>query len=798
MEMRWGCIDDGHPTDTSLLQTETEDSVFELLAQFQDPLATEGVLLKRALHAQFLRRGFPGLSRGFVSLDASKPWIVFWLVQALDMLDEKLSPEEQDRVVDTLNRCQDDLHGGFGGGPGQESHLATTYAAVHALAIVGTKEAFDCIDRIRLYSWMQNLKQTDGSFIMHHGGEVDVRGSYCVASVCRLLNILTPSLTLNMGAFVASCQSYEGGIGAFPGVEGHGGYTFCGLAALEVLQETGRLDTRSLTVEFHPCYYAREWAVSRQMELEGGFQGRTNKLVDGCYSFWLGGMFPILDAIALRRDGDPGWPKDLPPFKGLLHRDALQEYILICCQANKGGLRDKPGKNPDFYHSCYCLSGLSIAQHTYVWSAEKQDFEVTDSVHVVGNARNKLSCNSDTLTTTSFTRIRALHDLAAVPTNIQVSITKTRIPRLSTLLLESMAPADAVGEITAEWIHYEPTRFSWSSRHRPDPIQRKVDAAELETSTAGEESVILYLHGGAYCIASRKTHRGITWKLAKHAHCRVLAIDYRLSPEHVFPLALHDAVSAYAYLSLPDPSTGLSRYDANKVVVMGDSAGGGLALALVLWIRDVGARLHGFKMPAGAGLMSPWLDLTLSKRSFQTNGKWDYLPDRMKGVMLHSDRTHYYIRDNSFLKHPLVSPLFAAEDPEAPICPLLIQIGECERLRDENLCFAHHKFPTARIRVEMYDSMVHVFQMFNAFLPLAEFSLERLGEFSRRVIATRTESTAQEFERKLVRVGCEAIAGAEAAGFPVTELTVGEVEAYLFVEEENLAVAILGTAVFDE
>lgn len=88
------------------------------------------------------------------------------------------------------------------------------------------------------------------------------------------------------------------------------------------------------------------------MGLEGGFQGRTNKLVDGCYSFWGAGDFPLLGAQL----GDD--------LDYLFDREALQEYILLCCQSNYGGLLDKPGKGPDFYHTCYCLSGLSVAQHS--------------------------------------------------------------------------------------------------------------------------------------------------------------------------------------------------------------------------------------------------------------------------------------------------------------------------------------------------------------------------------------------------------------------------------------------------
>ncbi|KAI8833062.1 farnesyltransferase, CAAX box, beta [Chytriomyces cf. hyalinus JEL632] len=382
----WGLKDDNQTTSTSELQAETEESIFALLANHQTEESSRSLFLTRTAHVRFLKSAFKGLGRGFVSLDASKPWILFWIIHALDLLEEPLLTEERERAIDTLSRCQNDTSGGFGGGAGQLSHLATTYAAVHALAAIGTAEAFDSIvNRKKLYNWILSLKQPNGSFIMHYGGEVDVRGSYCVASVCKLLNMLTPEITENMGAFIASCQSYEGGMGSFPGVEAHGGYTFCAMAAMEILQETNRLDARALT----------EWTVSRQMELEGGFHGRTNKLVDGCYSFWVGGIFPILDAMSLRKDGSPAWSKTAAPFNGILNRDALQEYILICCQAPKGGLRDKPDKSvcrsPDFYHTCYCLSGLSIAQHTYSWSTETLEFSVVENTaRVVGVANNKL------------------------------------------------------------------------------------------------------------------------------------------------------------------------------------------------------------------------------------------------------------------------------------------------------------------------------------------------------------------------------------------------------------------------
>ncbi|KAI8610757.1 Alpha/Beta hydrolase protein, partial [Chytriomyces sp. MP71] len=237
------------------------------------------------------------------------------------------------------------------------------------------------------------------------------------------------------------------------------------------------------------------------------------------------------------------------------------------------------------------------------------------------------------------------------------------------------------------------------------------------------ERVILYIHGGAYCLLSRKTHRGITWKLAKYAACRVLSIDYRLAPEHTFPLPLQDAISAYSFLV--NPPAGQVRYEPGNVIFMGDSAGGGLALATILWLREHGPK-YGLEMPGGAGLLSPWLDLSHSMPSFRTNAAFDFLPEKVQDKMLNEERNHYYVKNNSFLQHPLVSPFFSS--PDAPLPPLLIQIGECERLRDENLAFALARH--ASVRLELYEAMVHVFHFFSPVYPFAEVALERLGRFA--------------------------------------------------------------------
>ncbi|KAG1143314.1 hypothetical protein G6F37_007069 [Rhizopus arrhizus] len=342
--------DDGLPTETSIEQKRVEDSVLEKFVPYapnnKNKKSIEEIRLRKERHITYLIKGLEGLGQWGSVLDASKPWLVYWIVHSLDLLEYKFTPDITERLVSTIKHWQLPS-GGFGGGGDQLGHLATTYAAVNALAIAGTKEAYKAIDRDALYKFLMRMKQPDGSFTMHEGGEIDIRGSYCALNVASLVNLLTPELTENCIDFICKSQTYEGGIGPYPGKEAHNGYTFCGLAAMEILDGMSRLNLDRLT----------RWCSERQMKLEGGFQGRTNKLVDGCYSFWGAGDFPIIKSALSRHE-------HINTSDYLFDREGLQEYILLCCQSQYGGLLDKPGKRVDYYHTCYCLSGLSVAQHS--------------------------------------------------------------------------------------------------------------------------------------------------------------------------------------------------------------------------------------------------------------------------------------------------------------------------------------------------------------------------------------------------------------------------------------------------
>lgn len=420
-------VDEGQETDTSREQIACEKSCAKLLYPFTTAYQHEETLAKcrdigftnsenevcllREKHVKYLMSALVnGLPSGFVVLDASQPWLLYWIFQALYLLDR--SPTElYEKLISSLNTMKYPS-GGYGGGPKQLPHCAPTYASVLALCSTGTVEAFQSIDRAGIYNFFLSVHDKEsGGFCMHDEGEIDARGTYCVLSIARLLNILTPELVEGAADFLLSCQSYEGGFGGEPFNEAHGGYNFCAVAGLIILGEAHRLDLNGL----------RRWLFCRQLPLEGGFSGRTNKLVDSCYSFWQGAAAALVNVIEVNgtdvsdleywkssmgggttsakdnstKEADEDVPKmvkiDETSENGpvIYNQYALQRYILHCAQAMEGGMRDKPGKYRDFYHSCYSLSGLSIAQN-FVMPGSKVKGADNALPRVYGDAGNLL------------------------------------------------------------------------------------------------------------------------------------------------------------------------------------------------------------------------------------------------------------------------------------------------------------------------------------------------------------------------------------------------------------------------
>ena len=250
-------------TNSSLEQRNTEESCLRLFEKSEKASAEldDIPVLNRHKTINFLKRGLGHLSEGYECLDASRPWLVYWIVHSLELLNEPITEEDKSILVKFLAKCQDP-DGGFAGGPGQLAHLAPTYAAVNSLVIIGTEEAYKIVDRSKMVEWMNRLRCDDGAFTMHVDGELDIRGVYCALSAARLLNIYSPELFHNTDQWLLRCQSYEGGFGGVPGMEAHGGYSFCGLAALMLMGKEKLCNLETLLL----------WGASRQMRLEGGFQ----------------------------------------------------------------------------------------------------------------------------------------------------------------------------------------------------------------------------------------------------------------------------------------------------------------------------------------------------------------------------------------------------------------------------------------------------------------------------------------------------------------------------------------------
>ena len=332
------------------------------------------------------------------------------------------------------------IGGGYGGGPSQLPHLATSYACVQTLLLIGSTgfvSAYDSIDRESLANWISSLRNPqNGSFAMHEEGEVDLRASYCAAVLCTLLDLPVAtfwghslkklkdppvkisetgfahksvsnldtldqnrnSLTCccsstfpSLPPYLLACQTYEGGFACNPWGEAHGGYSFCAMATLLLTGAQHGVDLSAL----HRWITARQFRFpSPQARTLGGFHGRTNKLVDACYTFWIGSLFSLLKVYPMiQRLVTHSTPGSVSPSEAFLLRnynigevDVFSEscskdpldflplesahqvlrYVLWGCQdSEEGGFCDQPGSKTDFYHTCYTLSGLSILYQNF-------------------------------------------------------------------------------------------------------------------------------------------------------------------------------------------------------------------------------------------------------------------------------------------------------------------------------------------------------------------------------------------------------------------------------------------------
>jgi acetyl esterase/lipase len=228
---------------------------------------------------------------------------------------------------------------------------------------------------------------------------------------------------------------------------------------------------------------------------------------------------------------------------------------------------------------------------------------------------------------------------------------------------------------------------------------------------------ILYAHGGSWVSGSLAGYRAFLSRISHAAGAVVLSVDYRLAPEHIFPAGLEDCVQAYQWMLEHGPN---GKEQAAAAFLMGDSAGGNLALAALLKIRD-----SGLPLPAAVIALSPATDFTCGSPSLVTRAAVDPIinPAIVPALI------PIYLGETTQPTNPYASPLFGNY---SGMPPLLLQVGDAEVLLDDSTRLAEHAARQGcEVTLEVWDGMPHVFQGFAPFLPEASEAIAKIGQFIR-------------------------------------------------------------------
>jgi epsilon-lactone hydrolase len=280
--------------------------------------------------------------------------------------------------------------------------------------------------------------------------------------------------------------------------------------------------------------------------------------------------------------------------------------------------------------------------------------------------------------------------------------------------LAKLPPSDTLS--TAE----RRAQYERAEKAFPTPPDVKVEhvsapvapAEWLRPPVADSGRVVLYLHGGGYVIGSPRSHRHLAAAIADAARASALLLDYRLAPEHPYPAAVEDATAAYRWLLDGAVAPG-------RIVIAGDSAGGGLTVATLLALREAGLPL-----PAAGVCISPWVDLTCGGETYRTKAAADPIVTRA-GV---AQMAQAYLGATP-PRSPLASPLFA---DLRGLPPLLIHVGSEEVLLDDARLLAERaRAAGVEVGLEVYERMIHVWHWFLPMLDEAQSAVEAIGRFVR-------------------------------------------------------------------
>ncbi len=238
-----------------------------------------------------------------------------------------------------------------------------------------------------------------------------------------------------------------------------------------------------------------------------------------------------------------------------------------------------------------------------------------------------------------------------------------------------------------------------------------VPAEWITTPNVNHDQVMIYLHGGGFVAGSIATHRDLIQRISRVAKIRMLAIDYRLAPEHPFPAGIHDSIVVYQWLITNE------KIDPNNVIIGGDSAGGCITLSTLVSLIE-----KGIPLPAAAVCISPATDLTWTGDSMTTKVDIDpYLSPEYLQLM-----SKLYLGEID-PKDYLASPLYADLNG---LPPLFIQVGTSEMLLDDSTRFAERaKKAGVDVTLDVWEDMFHVFAGVGGFTPESREAIEKIGNF---------------------------------------------------------------------
>ncbi|EAY13279.1 Prenyltransferase and squalene oxidase repeat family protein [Trichomonas vaginalis G3] len=275
-----------------------------------------------------------------------EPWNPFYTLLPIITcgLENEFDMEEfRKNTIQYLKNHLND-HCGWSGYLHDYPGMVPMYGMAIFLGLFESEELYEMVDQKAFYEYVMSCKNPDGSFSAIPNGETDLRSTFSALFISWMYNIITPELSAGLVDFVVKCQTYEGGFGPVPNCEAHGGYTYCAIGILHILNRLDAININKVVRYIADC----------QVPFSGGFAGRTNKLADTCYSWWIGSPARTLSNYL-----------KIGPF---WNDRAMSEFLVKVSQYQFGGLRDRPSNKSDSFHTLFGCAGICVSANHDVFN----------------------------------------------------------------------------------------------------------------------------------------------------------------------------------------------------------------------------------------------------------------------------------------------------------------------------------------------------------------------------------------------------------------------------------------------